>query len=872
VVVASPLLERETERAALAAALAEARHEGRAVLVVGESGIGKTRLMRSVLDECDLPVLWGACDPLTTPRPLGPLRDVARQAGGPLAAAIGGGSREELLTALLDALDAPPSVLVVEDVHWIDAATLDVLALVGRRLATQHGALVVSGWPEALGPRADVRRVLAAFPRDVLRIVEPTPLSHDAVCALAAARDRDGTEVYNSTGGNPFFVTEALAAAPGEAVPTTVHAAVAARHAALPDSARDVLDLVSIVPGPTPLGLLEALTGATADGVDTCLQAEVLVVRGDEAVAFRHELACQANARALGVLRRRALEAQVLAALEATGDAEPARLVHHAQGAGDQDAIRRHAPTAARAAAAVAGHRDALAHWETALAAGCGAEAVEGVATEAYLCGRAERSLEARRTQLEDAEAADDPLALGACARKLSRAYWWAGRTAEAVAAADRAVAVLSDLPPGGELAAALSARSQLAMLAEEVEDAIALGERAAELAREHDDEETLVHALTNVGTALVIGGDAERGHALLAEAHGRAAAAGLDDHAGRAIVNRATATLDTRRDHPQAGAQIDRALAFCRARRLDGYTRYVLGVRAGARLWRGDLAGAQDDLDAAAVLAVHTEGVTAGPDVVARGRLLALRGEPGAESLLAAVWRRALRTTELQRLAPAAMARAELAWLDDDRAAVAEAVAETYALARARERRWHAAGLALWLWRAGALREVPDDAPEPYALALAGDHAGAAAAWRALGFELEAAWALCDAGGEAALREALEVFDRIGATAPAQRTRRRLREQGVRRIPRGPRAAARSDADGLTARQREVLALVAEGATNAEIAARLVISAKTVDHHVSAVLAKLGAANRREAAQLHEERRRQDGEDLPMSGDMAPA
>jgi DNA-binding CsgD family transcriptional regulator/tetratricopeptide (TPR) repeat protein len=865
--VVPALLERESESAALAAALDEARTEGRAIIVVGESGIGKTRLVRSVLDHAGLPVLWGACDPLTTPRPLGPLRDIERTCGDELAKAIDAGSREELLTALLAALDAPPSVLVVEDVHWIDAATLDILALVGRRLAGQRGALIVTGWPEALGPRADVRRVLAAFPRDVLRIVEPAPLSEEAVCALAAARGRDGTEVYASTGGNPFFVTEALAAAPDEAVPTTVHAAVAARHAALSDEARRVLDVVSVVPGPTPLALLESVAASAVDGLDTCLQAEVLVLRGEEACAFRHELACQANARALGLGRRRELEAQVLAALERTGDADPARLVHHALGARDPDAVRRHAPAAARAAAAAAAHRDALAHWEAALAAGCGAEALEGVATEAYLCGHAERAVEARRAQLAAVEDSGDALALGESLRKLSRALWWAGNSAEAVVVVDRAVAILEEIPPTRELAAALSGRSQLAMLAEQCDDAIALGERAAALARDLDDAETLVHALTNVGTALVLGADAQRGRALLLDAHARAAAAGLDDHAARAAVNLATATNDAHRDHPCVGEDLERALAFCRARQLDGYGRYLHGVRAGLRLARADLAGAQADVDAAIAFGEHHDGVSAWPDVIARGRLLALRGEPGARRTLDAAWERARDSRELQRLVPAAAARAELAWLEEDRAAVADAVSPIVEQCFASAGAWHVGTVAVWLRRAGALDAVPPDLPAPHALALAGDHLAAAAAWRAMGHDLEAAWALCDAGTEAALLEALEILDTAGAAVVSLRVRRRLRGQGVRRIPRGPRAAARADPSGLTARQREVLEQLRNGATNAEIAERLVISPKTVDHHVSAVLAKLGVANRREAAGLVGDPPAQDGGQLPMSG-----
>src|SRR6185436_3666094 len=201
------------------------------------------------------------------------------------------------------------------------------------------------------------------------------------------------------------------------------------------------------------------------------------------------------------------------------------------------------------------------------------------------------------------------------------------------------------------------------------------------------------------------------------------------------------------------------------------------------------------------------------------------------------------------QRLAPVAATRAEHAWLDGDLDGVVAAAREIHALADRRGDAWARGELAWWLWRAGAPVAVHDDDPAPYARAIAGDWRGAAGLWEALGFPYERAEVLADARDEQARLEALRVFDDRGAARAASRLRRRLRADGVRHIPRGPRPASRAGPAGLTPRQVEVLDLIAAGATNAEIAETLVITPKTVDHHVSAVLAKLGVASRREAA-----------------------
>ena len=131
----------------------------------------------------------------------------------------------------------------------------------------------------------------------------------------------------------------------------------------------------------------------------------------------------------------------------------------------------------------------------------------------------------------------------------------------------------------------------------------------------------------------------------------------------------------------------------------------------------------------------------------------------------------------------------------------------------------------------------------------MAGDWPGAAAAWQRLGRPYDAALAWLGSANEAGLRQALGVLDGLGALAAAAAAGRRMRQLGITAIARGPRAATRAGPAGLTARQQEVLALLAEGLPDREISRRLVISERTVHHHVSAVLSKIGVSSRTAAA-----------------------
>ena len=276
------LLERDRELAALADGLREAqRGRGRLTLVVGEAGAGKTTLARRFCaDAGSARILWGACDALATPRPLGPLADIAADTGGELLAAVErGDSAHAVLAALRAEVAGPrPAIVVLEDVHWADEATLDVLRVLGRR-ATELPALVIATFrDDEITADHPLRQALGELARaERVGRVALAPLSPAAVRALARPHGVDGELLHARTSGNPFFVTEVLAG--GEAdIPPSVRDAVLARVARLTPAARHALDAVAIVPPAIEPALLEAIGGPDAlIAIDDPLGAGILV-------------------------------------------------------------------------------------------------------------------------------------------------------------------------------------------------------------------------------------------------------------------------------------------------------------------------------------------------------------------------------------------------------------------------------------------------------------------------------------------------------------------------------------------------------------------------------------------------------------------
>jgi DNA-binding CsgD family transcriptional regulator/tetratricopeptide (TPR) repeat protein len=861
------LLERESYIEELSAMLGRVPCVGgRVALISGEAGIGKTSLLRefAAAQNKAARVLWGGCEALFTPHPLAPLQDISRQIGGDFPRTICAASgRHEIFNATLDqfARLSGPTVVIIEDAHWADAATLDLIKFLGRRLAGLGVLLVVSYRDDEVNDKHPLRSVIGDLPPAALCRIRLQPLSEGAVGQLAAAVGRSSTGLHEVTGGNPFFVTEVLAASE-EKVPSTVRDAVIARLARLSEEARRVAHLVSIVPRHAERWLIDGMIGPGGEVLQECLNAGMVAHR-DCSLGFRHEIARRAVEDSMSLPERQDLHAGVLAMLlkQSEGKVAIGRLVHHADNAADSAAVVRFAPVAAERAAALGAHRDAAGHLRTALrhAALLGtsfaeeerALLFERLSYECYLTDEMADASAAREMALAVWRSLGSRRKEGDALRWLSRLSWFNGRKAAAEAYANEAVTVLEQQPPGRELAMAYSNSAQLHMLAENVVASLEWGRKALELAIRLGETEIEVHALTNIGTAKLVAED-PAGRDDLERALATALKGGFEEHAARAFTNLGTMSF-RHREFAAAIEYLKAGIAYCDEHNLDSWIRYMTAYRAQIKM----AVGRWDDAvkDAQTVIRhPRVAPVSKIPALATLGRIRARRGDPDpetplGETPLAEGYRLAVPTAEMQRLVQVLAARAEAAWLrGGDAPDVLADLSKAYELGLKHADSWIQGELAFWLWRHGRLDHVPARVARPFALQMAGDWQAAARAWQEIGSPYEQAMALADSDAEGPLRTALEIFERLDAGPMAAIVRRKLRASGVRSIPRGAQERTRQNPCGMTNRQLRVLGLLVEGRRNADIARRLFVAEKTVDHHVSAVLAKLGVRSRGEA------------------------
>ena len=856
------LLEREAVLAELDGLARRAvRGAGRVVLLRGEAGVGKTAVLTRFTGglEAGTRVLRGWCDPQAAPRPLGPLLDALAGVGpaaGALEAAIESGDIGALYRRLLAVLrDGHRWVWVIEDAHWADGATLDLLRFMARRVDSLRLLMVLSYRGEELDRRHPLTVALgdvatcAAVSRIALE-----PLSREAVAVLAAGSGVNADQLHHLTGGNPFYVTEVLAAGPTalyqNALPRSVSEAVWGRLGRLSEAARDAAQAVAVCGPRVDLALVQKVCPAASAGLAECLEAGVLVTAGD-AIGFRHELARRATLDEIPGDQCQVLHTRAVAAL-----AEPpidpntlAALAFHADQAGDREAVIRYGPAAAERAALLGAHSEAAELYALAL---CHAgstpaeqkvEWLEAHALASYFCGLGEAAVSSWRKAIPLRHALGDTLAESEDLRWLSHELFGIGRINEAAETAMASLQLVQDAGPSPQLAWSLVNLAEQAVFG--------FGPAAADYAAE----------AIRVGTQLKDDAVVIRARGYAALARVQSSDTGWDELEG---AWRDAMLTDRRGEH--AGLlgdfvcwvatlhfDLDRAdrynadaIEYSRDRNLFMFEAFNLGVDAMVCLHRGDWvhaeARAEDLLTRPGLLVVHQIMLR-----LTLALIRARRGEQPAISLLDGI--SATSDSVQLRLFPVSAARAEAAWLagDDD---TARAEAQT--------------GLATigpngdpWLiWQLRRWAQLPggpatpvrvNNPDNPFQLEVSGDWRGAVDAWMHRGCPYEAA--IAQLGGDVpAVESALATFRRLGARAAARRAQQRL--TALRgRTRRSRRADILADPDGLSRREREVLSLIAEGHSDADIATKLSISRKTVGHHVASILAKLGVDNRTQAA-----------------------
>ena len=848
------LLEREALLDEVAGLLARAGEgDGSLVLVAGEAGSGKTSLAHEIAARAGSQVLVmeGACDPLTTPRPLSPLVDIAADPDAGLDDLFDADSAMDTFAKVLDRLrnTIRPILLVIEDVHWADAGTLDFLRFVGRRVADAKAVVLCTYRDDEIGPDHPLRIVIGDLAaRSSTHRLKVEALSIQAVEALGVDSEFNASELHRLTGGNAFFVTEVLATA--SSLPESVQDAVLARISRLSRRAQKVVNAVSIAPRSLSVDLALALSSAELGDVDEAVVSGVLVQTNGE-LRFRHELARSSVEDALPPAQRLADHRRMIALLQEEETADLARMAHHATRAEDGGLVIEFAPQAAVQAESRGSAREAAALYRSALEYSDLVDPDQAARWRIAL-GRSYRILDQQLDALREQEKAVDhfrqtgsTVDLANALVAVSTTRWSLSHLEEGRAAVHEAIQLLEPLGESPDLAHAWYCAGYHWMLARRRDESRSALEEAKRIALAVGDEGTgrLVDYI--FGTTEIAMGDAATGVEILQETYRDATRLG-DEYLRMGSLGMLGSGGGEVRVYEPAIEALHHAIEIASSHDLDSGVSYDWA-------WLARIHFEQGRWDEA----VHyAERVVAGPPgrgvispvtaLGALGRVRVRRGDPGARQAL----EEALRigsNCEMQHVWSPTCGLAELAWLQGRSDEIPGILGDIFERALATDSPWARGEVGFWMWKAGAIDGPPDDAAEPFALQISGSWRQAADAWREIGCPYEVALALAD-GDEDSMLEGVSIFDSLGARPASQWLRSRLRDLGAQSIPRGPTEQTRANPAGLTTRQVEVLELIASGLSNSEIAEKLFISKKTVEHHVSAIYGKLGVATRAKA------------------------
>jgi len=833
--------------------------EGHCIIVNGEAGIGKTSLVRAFCQGIKekATIYLGTCDALFTPRPLAPIYDIIWQllpSFSQLSPHIE--DRVNLFTQFFHSLGSQDgtTILVFEDIHWADEATLDFIKFLARRITRIHCLFILTYRDDEVHALHPLRNLLGQLPSHSFTRLQPAPLSKDAVSKLASEKGYNGEDVYSISAGNPFYVNEILASySPG--IPENIKDSILSVYHRLDDKTRRLWEILSVQPTGFEVDYLEKIEPQYDTSLAPCLEAKILLLKNGR-LFFKHELYRRTIETALSPFLRIALHKTVLQRFRDNFErnGEIYRIIHHAKNANEHGLVVHFAPLAARQAASLGAHLEASRLYFSAIEYFQGddkdmlAGFYESYAYECYLTNRVGEAIvyQTRATNIwKDKENLEKR---GHTLWFLSRLWWFDGNRRQSEACAQQAIDLLADRPSSTAKAMAFSNMSQLKMLSDKAVECIFWGNKAIDLAKELDDRETLCHALNNVGTVQMrIPSNKQKGIDLLQQSLGIALANGYQEHAARAYTNLGSDAVRIK-DYPFAAKIIEEGLRYCEERELGSWQTYMLSWKAKLLLDTGkweEAAGIAADLIGKSD---HASIVKVGALVVA-GTIKMRKGEPDALPTLLKARTKAFESMELQRILPALAALLEYEWVTGEdhveRTALEYAIGLIGQPGRLRE----SSEFEFWLFKVRKQVLPMHETEKGYRANNPKMALEAAAGWQRLGCPYEQALLLFE-GDADSKKEAISIVHRLGAQAIYEKMKDEMRGSGITGIPRGLRKTTQSNPAQLTDRELGVLRLLKEGLQNKEIGSRLFISAKTVDHHISSILFKLEVNSRARAVQ----------------------
>jgi len=831
--------------------------KGHCFFIMGEAGVGKTSLVNKFIERIDSQCFSyiGVCDSLFTPRPLAPVIDLAIQ----LKAGRSNGiestiSRPDMFSGFVEELTrkTKPVVLIFEDVHWADQASLDFIKFLARRIKRTRCMFILTCRNTEYAGLHLSNNILSELPPDTFTRLTLPSLSLEAVQKMAQEKGYDGENLYSLTGGNPFFVTEILASY-SKGIPENVKDAVLSVFNKHEGKTRNLWQLLSVAPDGFHVHQLATIDPEWDGAIEQCMDAGILVLKKNK-LHFKHELYRRIVEESLSPFRRIKLNKTILtlflSSFETNGEIE--KIVHHAKNANENALVTRYAPLAAKQSSMVGSHLEASKLYLTAIQYTINqneeslVNLYEAYAYESYLTNQIKEAIIYQRKALDNWKTKQEIENIGNNLWFLSRLWRFEGNTKEAEKYALEAISVLKTQPSSRAKGMAFSNMSQLKMYVPDKVECVAWGEKAIEIAKEINDPAILCHALNNMGTVLWDKNeDSEKGKEYLFTSLSIAIKHGLDEHVARAQSNIVFKFI-LFKDYTSAQKHLDESINYCEERDLNSSKSFKYYLRARILFETGKWEKAETIIEGV-LKYIFQPGIIKIGVLTLLAKIKVRRGDQDCVPLLRSIKSMAFLTKEYHQVLPVTIACLEYEWLTSIRLISDE---EMNDILNQIQKNWtdplHSE-FVYWYHKTKNITLRTEKLYLPYQYQLEGNIHDAAIFWDNLPCPFEKAMVLSE-GKEEEKKQALLLLQQLGAVAFGEKLKRMMRAAGIKKIPRGVRVSTRNNPAQLTNREIEVLHLIQQGAQNKEIATILFISPKTVDHHISSLLFKLDATSRAKA------------------------